>query len=306
MVGEIGDLIHFWHMRAFDPKELQKLKKRSELPENGEITIIGGSDLFHGAPILSLRAASRVVDMVYFSSPEPSMSEIALQLKSRLSSFKLEMKSQLNSFIWVPWEEVGDYIKKSDAILIGPGMKRYRSESMTPHYAKATRGGVEYDQDGTLTKFVVEKLLRQFPNKRWVIDGGALQTIDAKWIPENSIVTPNTKEYQLLFGTVDPREAAKKHKSVVVLKGPTTLVCSPNDCVQVNGGNAGLTKGGTGDTLAGLTVALASQNDPVLAAVCASWVVKKAADELHEKVGTVYNADDLANKVAEVVGGYLR
>jgi NAD(P)H-hydrate repair Nnr-like enzyme with NAD(P)H-hydrate dehydratase domain len=105
-------------MRIFDPVELQDLYTRVSTPDNGEVTIIGGSDLFHGAPLLSLTAACRIVDMVYFSSPEPSLREVALHLKS-----------QLFSFIWVPWEEVGDYILKSDSVLIGPGMKRYRKEA---------------------------------------------------------------------------------------------------------------------------------------------------------------------------------
>ncbi len=284
-------------MKLFDPKELHKLKKRSELPENGEITIIGGSDLFHGAPILSLRAASRVVDMVYFSSPEPMFSEMALQIKS-----------QLSSFIWVPWEEVPDYIKKSQAVLIGPGMKRYHKEKESMKYEVSRIE--EYDDAGTQTKFVVEKLLRQFPEKQWVIDAGSLKTIDAKWIPENAIVTPNTKEFELLFGkegkVPNVPKVSKAHKCIIVAKGPVTYVCSPTECVEVRGGNAGLTKGGTGDTLAGLTVALAAQNDPFLAACSASWVLKKAADELHKRVGTVYNADDLADRVAQVIGEYLK
>lgn len=284
-------------MRIFEPEELKKLRQRLELPENGEITIIGGSDLFHGAPILSLTAASRVVDMVYFSSPEPSFSELALQLKSRLSSF-----------IWVPWEEIGDYIKKSDAVLIGPGMKRYREERDRDRVRAEM-----LDEDGTLTKFVVEKLLRQFPEKKWVIDGGALQVLDPRWIPKGSILTPNFKEFNLLFDAkwgdkvvqVVQNEATK-HDCVIVYKGQVTYVCSPEGCVEVHGGNNGLTKGGTGDTLAGLTVALASQNDPFPAACAASWVIKKAADELYSQVGTAYNADDLVNKVPEVLGEYLK
>ncbi|MEK7521697.1 MAG: ADP/ATP-dependent (S)-NAD(P)H-hydrate dehydratase [Patescibacteria group bacterium] len=298
--------------RVFDPKELQKLKKRSELPENGEITIIGGSDLFHGAPILSLRAASRVVDMVYFSSPEPSLSEVALHLKS-----------QLSSFIWVPWEEAENYIKKSDAILIGPGMKRYHKEAENSKYEirnPKVEEGETFDEAGTQTKFIVEKLIRQFPDKRWVVDGGALQTIDSRWIPQGAIVTPNTKEYHLLFNaklqiTNDKwgegterlvQEEAAKHNCIIVLKGRFTYVGSKDGCVEVRGGNSGLTKGGTGDTLAGLTVALAAQNEPVLAAASASWLVKKAGDELYQEMGTVYNADDLAGKVAETLGKFLR
>ena len=108
----------------FSPQELKKLYKpahESAGEDNGQITIIGGSSLFHGAPLLALKVASRIVDMVFFASPEPSVGRIAEQLKSSLSSF-----------IWVPWEETEDYIEKSDAVLIGPGFMRFRSEKV-PH-----------------------------------------------------------------------------------------------------------------------------------------------------------------------------
>ena len=283
-------------MRVFDPSELKNLYKRSELPENGEITIIGGSDLFHGAPILSVKAASRVVDMVYFSSPEPSFSQLSLQLKSELSSF-----------VWVPWEEVSSYIKKSDAVLIGPGMKRYRKEKETPYYAKAARAEVvEYDQDGTQTKFIVENLLRQFSDKRWVIDAGALQVMDPKYIPEGAVLTPNKNEYGILFGEEKPEDVVRKYKCVLVVKGPVAYVYTSRETVEVRGGNNGLTKGGTGDVLAGVAVALIAKNEPFLAAASAACVVKRAGDELYKKAGTVYNADDLAEKVSQILGEYLR
>lgn len=278
-------------MRFFDPRELHKLKKRMETPENGEVTIIGGSDLFHGAPILALKTASRIVDMVYFSSTEPSIWDVANQIKS-----------QLGSFIWVPWDEVDAYIEKSDAVLIGPGMKRYHSENSNIKYQKSKI----FDHAGTETKFVTEKLLRQFPYKKWVIDGGSLQVMDAKVIPEGSILTPNSREYELLFDGVETEEAAKKHKCIIVRKGPKTVVCSPDECIAVEGGNNGLTKGGTGDVLAGLTVALAAKNEQFLAATAASWLVKKAADELFKRVGTVYNADDLTEEVPRALGKYFK
>lgn len=279
-------------MKVFSPGDLKKLRKRSESPENGEITVIGGSDLFHGAPILALKTASRVVDMVYFSSPEPSLGNVANQLKS-----------QLSSFIWVPWEEVGDYIKKSDSVLIGPGMKRYhREEDNGKHQRKVD----VFDQAGTETKFITERLLKQFPDKKWVIDGGSLQVLNPKTIPANAILTPNSKEYELLFDGMEADVAAKDHNCIIVRKGPITTVYSPKESVEVHGGNNGLTKGGTGDVLAGLAVALAAQNEPFLAATAASWAVKRGADSLQERMGTMYNADDLAEEVPTVLGEYLK
>ena len=52
---------------------------------------------------------------------------------------------------------------------------------------------------------------------------------------------------------------------------------------------------------AGLTVALLAKNEPFLAAASASYIAKAAADELYKKVGVNYNADDLADKIPEVL-----
>lgn len=273
-------------MRKFDASELKKLflpQKKSNGEDNGQLTIIGGSHLFHGAPLFALKTASRIVDMVFFASPEQSLETVSDELK---------LKSELYSFIWVPWEEVKNYIQKSDAILIGPGFMRFASEQ-TPHGDRFHYCDVACQKTQKITSY----LLSNFPEKKWVIDAGSLQVMEARQIPKNSIITPNKKEYEWLFGELAIEEAAKKHSCIIVRKGPTTLVCSSEDCVEVEGGNAGMTKGGTGDTQAGLTAALLAKNDPFLAAAAASFVIKTAADELYKRVGVYYNADDLAGEI---------
>ncbi|PIS13914.1 hypothetical protein COT65_01585 [Candidatus Shapirobacteria bacterium CG09_land_8_20_14_0_10_47_13] len=274
-------------MQEFNPSSLRQLFRpgqNSSKEDNGQVTIIGGSSLFHGAPLLALKTASRIVDMVFFASPELGMAKVATELKSRLSAF-----------ILVPWKEIDNYLAKSEAVLIGPGLMRYHRESKD-----------ECDKACQLTKKVTETLLTKFPQKQWVIDGGSLQVMDPEFIPKSAIITPNKKEYRMLFGEQSPETMAKKYRCLIVAKGVETLVYSPTECVSVKGGNAGLTKGGTGDVLAGLTVALAAKNPPFLAACAASYLVKKAADELYGKVGFAYNADDLADKAPEVLGEYFR
>ncbi len=272
-----------------DLKKLYKPKKESSGEDNGQITIIGGSSLFHGAPLFGLVTASRIVDMVFFASPEKSVGSVAEN-----------MRSKLMSFIWIPWDELDEYIKKSDAILIGPGFMRYHNEKVP--YNKRF---VECDEACQLTKSVTENLLAKFPNKKWVIDAGSLQTIDPKLIPENAILTPNKKEFKLLFGVEfsenAARKKAKEYKCIIVVKGPVTFVFSDHQVIEISGGNPGLTKGGTGDTQAGLTVALLAKNDPVLSACTASFITKATADELQKTKGIYYNADDLAAKIPEVL-----
>lgn len=282
-------------MKDFDKTELKKLFMPQEAAKNGQATIIGGSKLFHGASLLSLKLASRIVDMVFFASPEASVGRVAEQFKSKLFSF-----------IWIPWEEVDAYIQKSDSVLIGPGFMRFGSEK-TPE----DKRDYNYHEEGKKSREITEKLLKKFPKKPWVIDGGSLQVMDVDWIPKDSILTPNEKEYKILFGVrVEEQESegvevisntAEKYDCIINAKGARNIVCSPDECVEIPGGNAGLTKGGVGDVLAGLTVALLAKNEPFLAASAASYITKAAADALYKKVGTNYNADDLADKIPEVL-----
>ncbi len=271
-----------------DLKKLYKPAKDSNGEDNGQITIIGGSDLFHGAPLLCLAVASRIVDMVFFASPAKSVGSIAEN-----------MKSKLLSFIWTPWSELEKYIEKSDAILVGPGMLRYRSEKASEEEKQ------NCDEACQLTKSVTESLLAKFPKKKWVIDAGSLQTMDVKFIPEDAILTPNRREFEILFGQKFSEKIAKemsnKYKCTIVVKGPVTYVFKNSEVVQVHGGNSGLTKGGTGDVQAGLTVALLSKNDPMLSACAGSFITKLAADELQKTKGIYFNADDLAREIPPIL-----
>lgn len=270
-------------------RDLYQPDLNSNGEDNGQIVIIGGSKLFHGAPILSLTAASRIVDMVFFSSPEKSMQEVATSIKG-----------QLSSFIWVSWEEVKDYLQKVDSILIGPGLMRYKSEQASHgdefHYC---------DEACELTTKITKYLLENFRDKKWVIDAGSLQVMQPSWIPKGAILTPNKKEYKMLFGDVSPNQAAKAYECIIVLKGPTTIVASGDDLYEVEGGNPGLTKGGTGDVQAGLTVALLAKNEPLIASLAGSFITKAAADELYKTQGFFYNADDLALQIPKTLKRYL-
>jgi len=248
-------------------KSLYKPPVASSKKENGQVVIIGGSKLFHGAPLLALTVASRIVDMVFFATPEPSVGAVAERIKSKLFSF-----------IWVPWNVTAEYIEKSDAVLIGPGLMRIRK-----------------------TKAITKWFLTKFADKKWVIDAGSLQMLETSWIPRGAILTPNEKEYKMLFGDMEISDAAKKFDCTIVLKGPTTLVCSPQKFVKVEGGNPGLTKGGTGDAQAGLTVALLAKNDAFLSAAAGAFIIKRTSDKLYEKVGVYYNSDDLASAIPEAL-----
>ena len=78
------------NITVFKKENLEKLYKPSlslSGEDNGQVTIIGGSSLFHGAPLLSLKVASRISSMVFFASPQKSLDKVAEKTKSKLMSF---------------------------------------------------------------------------------------------------------------------------------------------------------------------------------------------------------------------------
>src|SRR5262249_5349571 len=96
-------------------------------------------------------------------------------------------------------------------------------------------------------------------------------------------------------------EMARNYGINILLKGPEDVVCSPTECVQIAGGNAGMTKGGTGDVLAGLCAALCAKNDMYLSAKAGSYINKKAGESLFGKVGYYFNASDLVEEIPVVM-----
>ncbi len=246
--------------------------------QNGKVMVIGGSKLFHAASLWALEIASRVVDMVFYSSVDEN------------NQIVLEEKKEWRNGIIVPRGKIDDYIKEADAVLIGPGLPR--------------ESGLEKNDDNT--EDLTKRLLLTYPDKKWVIDGGSLQVIRPEILPKNCIVTPHHQEFETLFGIKGTEESAqemaKKYQCVILLKGARDIVCSPSGCISISGGNAGMTKGGTGDVLAGLTAAIFAKNDdPFVVALCSSYINKKAGESLSETVGIYFNASDLVEEIPKVL-----
>jgi len=241
-------------------------KPDSHKGQNGKLFLIGGSQLFHAASLWSLTVASRIVDLVHYASV-PENNEIVQKAKE-----------EFRNGIVVRRENIHDYIKEDDVILIGPGMERTRE-----------------------TETLTNELLKQYPTKQWVIDAGALQMIDPVNIPKNAILTPHHQEYARVFGASAAFDAAKKYQCIIVLKGVIDIVTNGAQTEEISGGNAGMTKGGTGDVLAGLIAALACTNEPFVSAIWGSKINKAAGDELYESVGPFFNATDLANQIPKTM-----
>ncbi len=278
-------------MVEFDPHILKQLytpSSSSHKGQNGKVMLIVGSKLFHAASIWPLTVMSRMCDMVFYASVHDN------------NEIVQKMKEQFLNGIVIPRDKIDDYINEADAILIGPGLPR-------------EEGKQEGDDD---TKELTESLLRKYPNKKWVIDGGSLQTMDPRVLlelEEMPILTPHRREFDYIKILPEPSTGsepieqlvelfATAYNCTVLLKGEKDIVASHfKKTICIKGGNAGMTKGGTGDVLAGLATALYVKNDAYLSACAASYINKKAGESLEKSVGIYFNASDLANEIPKVM-----
>ncbi|SFM69687.1 NAD(P)H-hydrate dehydratase [Methanolobus profundi] len=249
---------------------------------SGRILIIGGG-AYYGAPALSSMAALRTgADIVTVAVPE--------NVADTVSSFSPDlivvplMGNRLNPDN-IP--ELKGLITSHDVTVIGPGLGR--------------------DQ-GTLA--TVEQLVPLC--KKAVIDADALYGLT---LPVKSggkiILTPHSAEFSRLCGEEVPRGLDEKKdivsrfagdKSVTVaLKGNIDVISDGLYTRLNRTGNAGMTVGGTGDVLTGITGALFAMNDAMEAASCAVFISGAAGDLAFEEKGFGLLATDIIDRITDVI-----
>lgn len=251
-------------------KALYKPPKSSHKGDNGNLLIIGGSKKYHGAPVLAAKIASKIVDLVYFSSI-PENNKIIQKMKSKLCEF-----------ITLSPDEAFRFVKNMDAVLMGPGLEPNKQ-----------------------MKVLVNKLIEKNKHKKFILDAGALKIVNKKLLNKNCLVTPHKQEFKALFKKTASKKAvlemAEKYNCVVVLKGAQDLVSNGKEVKVNTTGNPGMTKGGTGDILAGLIAGLSSKNDLFLAAQAGVFINGLAGDRLNKKSSYYFNASDLIEEIPKTI-----
>ena len=251
-------------------KSLYTPPRDSRKGDNGRLLAVGGSRDYHGAPMFALLAARRFTDLLYF-------------LPAENDAFLINAVKAIPEAI-----VVRDYTSpairgKLDCVLYGIGLGDAK-----PPLPKSGKPGTQ--------------------NPQLVIDGDGLKRVKGK-IPKCAILTPHENEFRMLFGCEGSErnvsEMAKKHGCVVLKKGPVDIIADGrpgHGCGRVETNrthNQGMTKGGTGDVLAGLVAALACKNDAFTAAVAGARINGNAGNLLKKRFGFNYCASDLAEMLAE-------
>lgn len=238
----------------------------------GKALVIGGSLQMTGAPVLTTEACLRsgaglttlaVPNNIHFIVSQKTTEATFLPLGCENGEVKTSNFSQ----------EIG--LNDYDAIAIGPGLGRTQTYSLFSSF-NDYKGPLVIDADG----------LYHLSNElgKWKEDrkGGP------------TIITPHPGEMARLIGTSISevqkcpfqlsKDFAEVYQMYVVLKGPYTIITSPNGDQWINTtGNASLAKGGSGDVLTGIILAFLLQHRNVTAALTnAVYIHGKTADVLVE------------------------
>jgi NAD(P)H-hydrate epimerase len=138
--------------------------------------------------------------------------------------------------------------------------------------------------------------------KPMVIDGDALKAAKALLpkLKEDVILTPHGGEFKMLFDVAPTedslKKAALKLKCTILLKGPVDMIAQGKNFRYNESGNPYMTKGGTGDVLAGLCAGYLAQGVEPFRAACFGALVNGVAGDLaySEKSVSLLASDVLA------------
>lgn len=254
----------------------------------GSVLAVAGSASYRGAAALAVEGALRTgAGIVTLASVEPVLAAVAARLpECCLCPCEAGAEGGIS-----PQNIDRIRRQKASVLLVGPGLG-YTAQSA----ARAAE-----------TRALVKTLLPGFSGSA-VLDADGLNAA-ADLLPymgkmlhpkSELILTPHPGEMARLTRlssseiSMDRKEIAiqfaKAWNAVVVLKGAHTVIAGPDGRCAVNPtGNPGLSRGGSGDVLAGMTSALLACGLPAFeAAACAVYLHGAAADRaaaLHGETG---------------------
>tara|TARA_B100001079_G_C16405427_1_gene513406 strand:- start:387 stop:1250 length:864 start_codon:yes stop_codon:yes gene_type:complete len=260
-------------------KYIPPRKLNSRKGDNGKILIVGGSYMYHGAPILSSLAALRTgADLVYTAVPKVNVHETRAAspdlIVIPLADSKLT-RGSVNKLL-------GQVPAGIDSAAIGMGLAV---------------------QDIEALKLLIKSLIER--DVRLSLDASALRKEVLPIIKgKNILVTPHSGEFERLFGEKIPddkktrisiiQKYAKKNSLTIMLKGSDDIISDGSKTLINSKKTPAMTVGGTGDVLSGITASMLSRNRNVIeAAASAAFLNGQAGKIIQEQFGMHMIASDL-------------
>lgn len=244
--------------------------------QNGRVLVIAGSYEYVGAASLTAIAAQRCgVDLVHLVTNHDA-GIVASNNESMLIVHKYSQKYFLEEHVPMALE----LAQKCDSVVIGPGL------------------GSEEQTLAAIKLF----LLRN--TKPVVIDADAISAISGALL-HGSIVTPHSTEFKLLFNEDANSDSAKRYANkdtIILLKGNPDIITDGSQYSENTLGNSSMTKGGTGDVLAGLCAGfLALGNSKYHSAQMAAVVNGLVGDYLFEEMENGWVTSQMLSQIPKAI-----
>lgn len=277
-------------------KDIYKERPRnSKKYDFGLLIVIGGSDFYSGSPALSSLAAFKAgVDMVRIIAPKRA-ADIIASFTPNFAAYPLEgkwlEKKHLATLISMT-ESAKEVSHGKTAVVIGGGLGR------TPETQEVI---LEYLSEVSVPIVIDADAIHALAKNPKIVSGKPF------------LITPHAYEFFILTGKEvyklpeeekikAVQEEAAKLKTTILLKGPVDMISNGKEVALNKTGSPYLTKGGCGDTLAGICGAhMARGIDPFLTAQAAAYINGKAGEIAAEKSKEGLLATDLIEAISEVI-----
>ena len=247
--------------------------------DNGKVLVVGGSYMYHGAPILSSLAALRTgADLVYTAVPKVNaQASRAISpdlIVIPLADSKLT-RGSVNKLL-------GQIPVGIDSAAIGMGLAVENIEAL---------------------KLLIKSLIER--DVRLSLDASALRKEILPIIKgKNVVVTPHPGEFERMFGEKIPsnkktristlEKLAKKNSITILLKGQDDIITDGVMTLINAKKTPAMTVGGTGDVLSGIVASMLSRNRNVLESTAsAAFLNGQAGKIIQKQFGTHMIASDL-------------
>jgi len=271
-------------------KFIPSRENNSRKGDNGKVLIVGGSYIYHGAPVLSSLAALRSgSDLVYTCVP-------------KINAFSTRSLSP--DLIVIPM---------ADSKLTRGTVNKMLGQIPVDIDSTSIGMGLAI-QDIEAIKLLVKSLLDR--NVRISLDASSLTKEILPIIEgQNVVVTPHSGEFKRLFGIPVENDTesrlssckkfAKKHSITILLKGQEDIVTNGDVSYTNSTTSPCMTVGGTGDVLSGLTAGFLSRNKNIIESASAATFVNGMTGEiLQNEYGNHVIASDLISKLPSVLKSF--
>ncbi len=258
---------------------------------SGHVLIAGGSLGLSGAPAMAARAAMRA-GAGYVTALVPAALQEVLATGATPELMTRSLPEAGGALDPSGVQSVLEATERGGALALGPGIGRSeQAGTFARLLAREARVPMVLDADGLNAH------------------AGRLGELALREAP--SVLTPHAGELARLLELDSEeieaerlrhvREAARRAKAVVVLKGDDTLVADPGGRVAVSrGGSPALATAGTGDVLTGVIAALLAQRlDPFTAAAAGVLLHARAGRLAAQRLGAAEGV--IASDVIELL-----